>query len=59
MENTLKQILGELQGLNKKYDSLDKKVESQGELLHQLIKIVGTTNSHLEELAEGLSDVKV
>ncbi len=87
MENTLKQILLELQNLNQKYDnlerrfdgleqrfdglekrfdiqekrlnnlekrveSLDEKVESHGELLHQLINIVGNTNSHLEELVE-------
>jgi chromosome segregation ATPase len=65
MENTLKQILAELQDLNQKYNnldkqanSLDKKVESHGELLHQLIKIVGTTNSHLEELSEGISNVR-
>ena len=87
MENTLKQILLELQNLNQKYDnlerrfdgleqrfdglekrfdiqekrlnnlekrveSLDEKVESHGELLHQLINIVGNTNSYLEELVE-------
>lgn len=65
MENILNKIIGELQNLNEKYQNidkkigdLDKKVDYQGDHLHQLIKIVGTTNAHLEELTGNLTDVK-
>lgn len=39
-------------------DNLSKKIDSQGDILHQLIKIVGAPNPYIKELADEVTTIK-
>ncbi|ADO57469.1 hypothetical protein [Paenibacillus polymyxa] len=54
----LNQILDKLQIMDDRIGTLENVQKSHGEHLQQLIQIVGTTNSKIEELTEDVSILK-